>query len=391
MEIPHEELLAYRDEFPILSRKVYLNSCSLGALSMRVRHSVNAFMEEWAEWGASAWYKRWIGVMADTRREFARLVNAEEHEVALLPSVSAALASLATGLLPHFGERPEVVTTELDFPTVHYLWNAWAPQGVVTRTLPSNGVTVPLSAWEEAITLTTAAAVTSHVFFTTGAIQDIRAIADIAHDNGALCIIDAYQGTGQLPTDVRAMDVDVLMTGGLKWLLGGPGIVYLYVREELIPQLEPLTTGWFANQYQFEFDSERWGYAEDARRFESGTPPMESVFAGRAGLQIINEVGPQRIRERTRALVTDFVERAQARGWDIRGAELTPDERAGIVLVNVDDPASITAALKERDIIIDYRPGAIRYSTYFYNTVEENTILLEALDELLVRRNEPVA
>ncbi|MGH2545183.1 MAG: aminotransferase class V-fold PLP-dependent enzyme [Ardenticatenaceae bacterium] len=383
MTIPHEELLAYREEFPILSSKVYLNSCSLGALSTRTRQAVNTFMDDWAEWGAFAWYQQWMGVLADTRREFARLVNAQEHEIALLPSVSAALAAIASGLLPRFGERPEVVTTDLDFPTVHYLWDAWAKQGVVKRTLESDGVLVPLRAWEEAITRDCAAAMTAHVFFTSGAIQDVKAVADIAHRQEALCIIDAYQGTGQVPTDVKALDVDVLITGGLKWLLGGPGIVYMYVREELIPQLEPLTTGWFANRHQFAFDSTLFAYAEDARRFESGTPPLPSVFAGRAGLQIINEIGPWRIRERTRALVTDFVERARERGWRVRGSELTPDERAGIVLVNVDDPAGVTAALKERNIILDYRPGAIRYSTYFYNTVEENTRLLEALDELL--------
>jgi selenocysteine lyase/cysteine desulfurase len=383
MMIPHEELLAYRDEFPILSRKTYLNSCSLGALSTRVRGAVNGFFDEWEEWGASAWYRQWMGVLADTRREFARLINAGEHEVALLPSVSAALSALASGLLPRFGERPEVITTELDFPTVHYLWNAWTSQGVVSRTLPADGVRVPFRAWEEAITRQTAALVTSHVFFTTGWIQDVKALSDLAHRHGTISIIDAYQGTGQLPTDVKVLDVDVLITGGLKWLLGGPGIVYMYVREELISEIEPLMTGWFASKDQFAFDPSQFAYADDARRFESGTPPLESVFAGRAGLQIINEIGPARIRERTIALVNDFIERAKARGWSIRGADLSLEERAAIVLIDVDDPAGVTAALKERDIIIDHRPGAIRYSTYFYNTVEENTRLIEALDELL--------
>ncbi len=386
MTIPHEELLRYRDEFPILGRKTYLNSCSLGALSVRTRQAVNGFLDEWEEWGASAWYQRWLGTLADTRREFARLIHAGEHEVALLPSVSAAMATLASALLPRFGERPEVLTSDLDFPTVHYLWDAWAGQGVRTRTLPSDGVSVPMERWAEAIGPQTAAVVTAHVFFTTGAIQDMQALAALARAQGALSIIDAYQGTGQLPTDVKAMGVDVLMTGGLKWLLGGPGIVYLYVREGLIPELEPLTTGWFANQHQFAFDARRFAYAEDARRFESGTPPLAAVFAGRAGLQIVNEIGAERIRERTSALVSDFVERAQARGWDIRGAHLQPDERAAIVMLNVDDPAGITAALREQGIIVDYRPGAIRYSTYFYNSVEENTILLDALDGLLPGR-----
>lgn len=383
MAAPHEELLQYRDEFPILSKKVYLNSCSLGALSTRVRSAVNGWMDEWEEWGASAWYKRWIGALADTRREFARLINAGEHEVALLPSASAGFASIASGMLGQFKECPEVVTSDLDFPTVHYLWGAWAGQGIVTRTVAGDGVSVPLDRWAEAITAQTGLVVSSHVFFTTGAIQDIKALSSLAHDRGALCLIDAYQGTGQLPTDVKALGVDMLLTGGLKWLLGGPGIVYLYVREGLIPDLHPLTTGWFANEHQFAFDATRFEYASNAKRFESGTPPLAAVFAGRAGLQIVNEVGPQRLRERTSGLLYDFIGKAQERGWDIRGAHLSPDERAGMALMNVPDPAGLTDALKARNIIVDHRPGAIRYSTYFYNTEEENDILIAALEELL--------
>ncbi|HEX8684763.1 MAG TPA: aminotransferase class V-fold PLP-dependent enzyme [Ardenticatenaceae bacterium] len=385
MPAPHEELLRYRDEFPILSKKVYLNSCSLGALSTRTRAAVNEWMDDWEEWGASAWYKRWMGVLTDTRREFARLINAGEHEIALLPSASAALASVTSGLLPRFRERPEVLTSDLDFPTVHYLWGAWAKQGVETRTVPGNGITVPLDRWAEAISARTALVASSHVFFTTGAIQDIKALSALAHEHGALCLIDAYQGTGQLPTDVKELGVDILLTGGLKWLLGGPGIVYLYVREGLIPELEPLTTGWFANEHQFAFDATRFEYATSAKRFESGTPPLAAVFAGRAGLQIVNEVGPQRLRERTSGLLYHFIDRALERGWDIRGAHLTPDERAGIALMNVPNPAGLTDALKERGIILDHRPGAIRYSTYFYNTEEENDILIAALEELLGR------
>ncbi|MBA3533415.1 MAG: aminotransferase class V-fold PLP-dependent enzyme [Ardenticatenales bacterium] len=383
MTIPHDDLLRYRAEFPILSKKVYLNSCSLGALSTRTRAAVNGFMDDWENWGASAWYRDWIGVLADTRREFAMLIGAGEHEIALLPSVSAALGALASGMSSTFTERPEVITTDLDFPTVHYLWQAWHREGVELTVLPGNGVTVPLEQWEASLSPRTALAMTSHVFFTSGAIQDVQVLTEMAHAQGALSVIDAYQGTGQLPTDVKALGVDVLMTGGLKWLLGGPGIVYLYVREGLIPRFEPLLTGWFANQHQFAFDPNRFEYSSDARRFESGTPPLASVFAGRAGLQILNEIGPQRIRERTSALLYDFIDRARARGWDIRGASMEPEQRAGIALMNVADPTGLTAALKERNIILDYRPGAIRYSTYFYNTVEENTMLLEALDELL--------
>lgn len=381
MTIPHDDLLRSRPDFPILSRKTYLNTCSLGAVSTRTQAALGEFVELWATYGASAWYERWMGVLADTRAEFARLVNAGDHEVALLPSVSALLSALGSAL--DYGQRPKVITTALDFPTVHYQWMARAREGAELVVLPSeDGVRVPLEAWKAAIDERTALVVCSHVNFTSGFINDIAAIQQMARAKGALCLVDAYQGTGLLPTDVKALDLDMLLSGGLKWLLGGPGIVYFYIREGLIPALEPLTTGWFANKHMFKFDAGRWAYADDARRFESGTPALAAVYAGRAGLQIVNEIGSVRLRERTSALVADFIARAEARGWAIRGADLAPEQRGGIVMLPVEDPAAIVGALAEREIIIDYRPGALRYSTYFYNTPEENQILVDALAEL---------
>jgi kynureninase len=380
--VPHDYLLVHRPEFPILSRKTYLNTCSLGAVSQRTRAALDEFVEQWASYGASAWYETWMGVLADTRRTFARLVNAGDHEVALLPSVSALLSALGSTL--DYRARPKVITTALDFPTVHYQWMARVREGAELVVLPSeDGVSVSLEAWEAAIDERTALVICSHVNFTSGYINDIAAIQRLARARGALCLVDAYQGTGLIPTDVKALDVDMLLSGGLKWLLGGPGIVYFYIRQPLIAQMEPLTTGWFANQHMFKFDAGLWDYAEDARRFESGTPPLAAVYAGRAGLQIVNEVGSQRLRERTAGLIYDFIARAEERGWPIRGANLTPAQRAGIVMLPTPDPAHIVKALADRDIIIDYRPGALRYSTYFYNTVEENEVLVAALAELL--------
>lgn len=220
---------AWRDEFPIFERKLYLNTCSLGPLARRVRAAQERFFDEWEEFGASAWYSTWMEALDALRGKVAQVIGARKEEVALAPSVSVALSSLASAL--DYGTRPKVVLSELDFPTVSY---QWAVKSNVQRTiLPSeDGIRVRPEAYEAAIDNRTAAVATSHVFYTSGAIQDIERIAKAAHEHGALAIIDAYQATGQLPTDVHSAGVDALISGGLKWLLGGTGIAFLYVRKD---------------------------------------------------------------------------------------------------------------------------------------------------------------
>ncbi len=369
----------WRGEFPGLEQSTYLNTCSLGQLSRRSRCAVDEFMDLWTRYGASAWYELWLGELADTRARFARLINAEPHEVAVLPSVSVALSVVGSSL--DFSQRPEVVVTDMDFPTIPYQWRARERDGARLRLLESpDRTTVPVDAFADAIGRQTALVATSHVFFTSGWIQDVAAITELAHEHGALSLFDGYQAAGQIPVDVKASNVDVYISGGLKWLLGGPGIVYMYVREDLIEQLEPTTTGWFASSDMFAFDPERFEMADDARRFEPGTPATAAVYAGNAGLSIIEEVGVDAIRARTKVLVADLVQR-------LRGAGLEPriptelDRHAGIVMLPVEEPAAVVKALKKQNIIIDYRPGAIRISPYFYNTEEENRRLVDAVVE----------
>ncbi len=355
-----------------------MNTCSLGPLARRVRAAHDRFLEEWDSLGASAWYSHWMAALDALRQKVARVLGARKEEIALAPSVSVALSSIASAL--DHRERPRVVLSDLEFPTVAYQW-AVKP-GVERVFVPSEDrVLVRPEAFEAAVDDRTAVVATSHVYFTSGAIQDIGRIATIAHRHGALAVIDAYQATGQLPTDVHAANVDVLITGGLKWLLGGTGIAFLYVRRDLIPELRPTITGWFANAQQFEFDNRTFAFHDDARRFELGTTANAAVYAASAGLDIVLDIGVDRLRARTKELVDDLADRVE----DARLELKTPREsesRAGIVMIRWDDPAKAVAALAKRGFVLDYRHDRLRVSPYFYNTPEDNARFVDTLTSL---------
>ncbi|MGH7503581.1 MAG: aminotransferase class V-fold PLP-dependent enzyme [Longimicrobiales bacterium] len=366
---------AWRAEFPILARKNYLNSCSLGALSHRAIESVSRFHHEWHAMGASAWYEVWASRLNELRGAVAGMVNAHRDEIALTASVSAALSTVASGV--DYRDRPQVVVAELDFPTLAYQWMV-RPDVEVVRVKSDDGATIDPARFEEAVTDRTAVLATSHVFFTTGAIQDLARLGRIAHDRGALFLVDAYQSGGQVPIDARAADADVLVTGPLKWLLGGPGLAYLYVRASLIERLVPRVTGWFAAEEQFGFDITHFEFKHDARRFELGTPALPTVHAALGGQSIIDEIGVAAIRARNEVLTDRLIEGVRAHGFRVRCA---PDRaaRSAIVMVAHDNPAGAVATLAERDIIVDWRPGFVRFSPHFYNTEAEIDAAVAAL------------
>jgi kynureninase len=243
--ISARELATLRAEFPILDRKTYLNSCSLGALSRRSEAYLHDFTRLWHEMGASAWYHHWLGRVEELRTRVARFWGSSPAEVALLPSTSAALSAIAESV-PHEG-RTRVVCTELDFPTLVYQWVV-KPEIELVVLESRDGVSVAMEQFAEAVDERTLFLATSHVFFATGAVQDVSALAELAHDVGAYCLIDGYQGLGQVPLDLSATAVDFYTGGPLKWLCGGPGLAYLYVRRDLIDGLEPRITSWFATE-----------------------------------------------------------------------------------------------------------------------------------------------
>jgi len=377
-------LLIYRDEFPILARKTYLNSCSLGALSQRSIQGMTHYLETWNEWGAHAWYEIWLGEIAKARQKFATLIGAQLHEVAIAPSVSAAVSSIATAL--DYSVRNKVVLADMDFPTLAYKWLVKERLGVECRFVKSpDAIYTPPELFESEVDEKTALVATSRVFYTSGYIQDVRAVADIAHKHGAYVLIDDYQGTGQIPINVNAMDIDFLVTGTLKWLMGGPGLSFVYIREGLLPRIQPTITGWFGHREQFKFKTQEFEFRPEATRVEMGTPAVPTIYTANGGLDIVLEISVERICERTRYLTNDLLAQAREHGWNVH-APNEPERRSSIVMLEIERPEEVVEALVDRNIIIDSRPGLLRISPYFYNTIEENAIVIDAIAEILAGR-----
>ena len=384
---------ALRAEFPILGRHTYLNSCSLGALSRRAEERLGGFLERWHDMGASAWYEHWLGAIEELRSSAAAFVSAEPAHVALLPSTSVALSVVGesvgpgrslTGLhdaAPGAGgptiPRNRVVTTELDFPTLVYQWEVKPEIEVVVLESP-DGVGVPVEAFEEAVDERTLMLATSHVYFTTGYVQELDRLARVAHDAGALCLIDAYQGPGQVAVDVPATGVDFFTWGPLKWLCGGPGLSYLWVRPALLPRMRPEITSWFATEDQFAFDPTGFRYRADARRLEMGTPALPTIHTALGGQEILSGLGAEAVEARNRALTDHLVRACRDAGMTLRVAD-EPARRSAIVMVRHDDAPAAVRGLAEEGVIVDHRPGHVRLSPHVYNTVEEIDRTVEIL------------
>jgi kynureninase len=396
--VRHGDLLRHRDEFALLAASVYLNTCSLGARTERSRRRLNAFLADWDELGGRAWYKRWLGELDGLREDFGALIGVPGAEITLAPNVSTALAVVASALDPiHRGDptslellaaagipagtgpRARVVTTALDFPTIGHQWLARAPLGVELVVIPSpDGLTVPLDAFGEAIDEHTALVATGHVYFTTGALNELRPLADLCHGRGALLLVDAYQATGIVPTDVVASGVDVYVSGTLKWLFGGPGTAFGWVRPALHEALRPTTTGWFGSARQFAFAVDELALASDGRRYELGTPSVPSAAIARGGLELVREIGVERLGERTGDLGDLLIGLADGAGLAVTGVR-SAAARGGIVPIAVADPKPVVDALADDGIIVDYRPGVVRCSPAFYNTEGEVRLLVDRL------------
>lgn len=373
--IPHPELEAWRTEFPILQTRTYLNSCSLGALSRRSMGYLGEYQALWNTMGASAWYELWMGRIGNLRSRVAEFWNARETEVAFSPSVSAALSSIASAV--DYEKRNRVVVAELDFPTLVYQWLA-KPEVEVVVVPSDDGIGIPPERWAEYVDERTAIVATSHVFYGTGYIQDLEPIAKAAHDAGALFLVDGYQAVGQVPVDPRASGADVYVGGPLKWLLGGPGLAFLWVREDRIPELVPTVVSWFGAEDQFTFRTDAFEPRSDAGRYSLGTPAVPTVYTALGGMEIILEVGMERVRERIDALTEDLVVRLRDAGHELKISDQR-DRRSGIVMVSVEDSAASVAALAEKGIVVDKRGTYVRVSPHFYNTVEENARFVAAL------------
>jgi kynureninase len=353
---------ALRHQFPLLDRYIYLNACSLGPLPLQGRAALDRYARDWDEKGTPVWFSDWLPLLARFRERIGELLRAPAGTTAIAPSVSVALSTLATGL-PLPAGRNKVLIGELDFPTIGHQW--LSRPGYEIEFVPSrDGMTIPPEAFAERIDERTALVATTHLFYTTGYLQDVRAIADAAHAAGALCLIDGYQTCGCVPLDVDAMRCDAFVGGCLKWLSGGPGNAFLYVRPELIPRVRPQGTGWFATREPFSFTLQELAFADDARRLETGTWAVPSHYAGLAGLELILEVGVENIQDRLRDLTGRILERCDQAG--IR--TFTPrqrEQRCGIVTLECNNPEEVEANLHAEGVIVDSRPGRIRLSPHW--------------------------
>jgi selenocysteine lyase/cysteine desulfurase len=365
----------FRGLFPIFERRAYLNSCSQGALGRPVEAAMAEFMASWHEHG-NPW-EQWCERMEELRAEFARLINADADEVAVTFSASTALNAVASALDWH--GRPKVVTSDHDFPTVGHVWLAQRPRGAQTVFARADGDRLPLSAYDEIVDERTRIVATTHVCYRNGFKQDIARLARKAHSAGALLLVDAFQSLGTEPVDVKALGVDFLVTGALKYLLGTPGVAFLYVKRDLARQLWPTDSGWFAQANPFAYDVHNLDLAPDARRFQSGSPPVPAVYAALAAVRLLNDVGLDRVQAQVRALSDQFIQGARERGLRL----MTPEnaaERGPLVMVRCADVNRLIARLADRGVLCSTRDGALRVSFHHYNSAEDVAALLDGID-----------
>jgi selenocysteine lyase/cysteine desulfurase len=361
--LPHR----IRHRFPIFERLVYVNSCSQGALSDAVRESYDQYLRDWEEKGAPWDY--WVEREEAARAAFARLVNAYPDEIAVTTSLSAGVSALASGL--RYARRSKIVTTELEFPTVGQIWHAQESRG-------ARVVHVPLRGFDRAIDEDTAVVSITHVSYRTGEMIDVQEVVRLAHDRGALVLLDAYQSAGSMPLDVKALGVDFLAAGTVKYLLGSAGLAFFYCRQELFEKVWPTATGWFADQDIFAMDIHDYSPAPTARRFQSGTPPIPSIYAGIAGIELIESIGIEETREHVLHLNAHLVAGIDELG----GTVVTPrehDRHGALICVKSTDVDELVAALGRWGIVTSERDGNVRISPHAYNSIEDIDLVLEAL------------
>ncbi|NLW23554.1 MAG: aminotransferase class V-fold PLP-dependent enzyme [Tissierellia bacterium] len=384
--IGEEEIEGWREEFPILKDVVHVANCSQAPQSKRVRQAINRYLDSWLTVGMD--WDTWMEEVYKAKVKFAKLINAEPGEIAISTSVSEGVSSIASSL-DYSGKRKKVVVTDVEFPTVNYVWLAQQKYGVQVDFIPVNEkYEIDLEEYERYIDEYTLITCATYVYYLNGFKQDIGRIAAIAHDKGSLLLVDAYQGLGTQPVDVKKMDIDILVSGNLKYLFGIPGVAFLYVKRDLIPRLKPSVTGWFGQANPFSFESRIIDWAMDASRLDTGTPPVLPAYAARAGLEIVNEVGVDRIKDRI-----DMLSAYALKGCIDRGLKtispLDVNKKAGTTAIWVSDKMDsheLELELKNRNILASARGDVIRVAPHFYTKPEEIDYVLDQIVDILNSR-----
>ncbi len=378
-----DELLKWRGEFPILDRTTYMISNSLGAMPRGVYEEMRAYADSWAERGVRAWEEGWWEMAVGVGDKVAPLIGAGAGEISLHQNVTLTQAVISS-CFDFRGPRNKIVMVELEFPSIQYFYHEQRRHGARVELVPTpDQIRIDMEKFLAAIDETTLLVPISQVLFRSSAIVDTRAIIERAHRVGAHVILDAFQATGTIPLDVRSLGADFAVGGVLKWLCGGPGVAYLYVREDLRPKLRPSLTGWIAHRRPFAFEAGAIDPREDSFRYLNGTPHIPALHACRPGLDILNKVGIGAIREKSIRMTTRLIEGAKSRGWRVNTPE-NPAERAGTVSIECPHAFEVCRELLAREILVDYRPKAgVRVSPHFYNREEECDFTLAQIEEIL--------
>jgi kynureninase len=366
-----DDLLEWRKEFPILGKTTYLISHSLGAMPYRTAAALQEFAEVWASRGIRAWEEGWWKMPVSIGNLIGSIIGAGPGEVVMHQNVSVC-QSLVTSCFAWNGARNKLVTDGLNFPSNDYIYYGLERLGAqVCRVASADGITLPLERMLDAIDEQTQLVSVSHVAFRSSFVQDLAAMTQRAHQVGALVIADLYQSAGTVPVNVRALNLDFATGGSVKWLCGGPGAAYLYVRPDLRTHLRPAATGWMAHRHPFDFESGPIDFADDAFRFLNGTPGIPALYSARSGYEIVNQIGVDAIRAKSLRQTQRLIDLADQAGLRVCSCR-DPHQRGGVVVLDVPHGDEVARELARREILVDYRPHAgIRIAPHFYTADEE--------------------
>jgi selenocysteine lyase/cysteine desulfurase len=363
-----------RSRFRIFQSKIYLNTCSQGALSNDVESGFDDFIASWHEQG-SPW-ESWVERYESARTAFAQFIHASPDEVAIVTSVSAGINGIASAL--NFRERSKIVMGEFEFPTMGQVWLGQQVRGAEVQFTQAQGNSISAAAYERLIDRNTLIVPLTHVCFKNGFRTQVSTITRIAHDAGALVMLDDYQDCGTRPVDVKAMNLDFYVTGTLKYLLGPPGLAFLYVRNELIPSLAPTVTGWFGQANPFTYNPQHFELSPTARRFESGSPSVPNVYGALPGFQMLQEIGMEQVASHVKKLAQALLNRTRELGILTK----TPAESAGpLVVLQCRDSAQLLHALAQNGIVASNRFDGLRISFHVYNTLDDVEAVAEVLKQ----------
>jgi selenocysteine lyase/cysteine desulfurase len=366
------EIREIRSRFKIFKHKIYLNSCSQGPLSDAVQAGLEDFIASWHEQG-SPW-EAWVNQYEAARTAFAQFINANPDEVAIVTSVSAGINGVASAL--NFKERKKVVMGEFEFPTMGHVWLGQRVRGAEVQFVAAEGNRIPAANYEKMVTRNTCIVPLTHVCFKNGFRSEVNAVTQIAHDAGALVMLDDYQDCGTRRVDVKAMDLDFFVTGTLKYLLGPPGLAFMYVRKELISSLVPTVTGWFGQANPFAYDPKLFDLSPTARRFESGSPSVPNVYAALPGFQLLQEIGMENVADQIKKLAQSLLNCARDLG--IR-AKTPADSTGPLVVLQSKDSTALVQKLAENNIVASNRHDGLRISFHVYNTMDDVQAVVDVL------------